>query len=305
MTQQGVKNLVFLLFDEQLLNHVIEIYEKYDYLVDDDSIKIVYFISKIYTTTEQKEIVDSIKEIQKCEASEIFPDIKMLCCKLILNAYDNKLLEYAKMLLLFNKNDLDFALKNDPVVYNSPAIKIITLNSNSQDEQTNVVNKCLAYLDNKDIFRKEVEKVKDNEYKNMLKLRHAIQTIDYEYGFKTMKKLIELFYFNNMHSKITPTNFKEHLSSYIVIIDFISAFQLLDYKFTNLIEYSKLKEMFKNTILSLTIDSFLILETSQKNVLQALTETKKYLKNICNYTEDELNEYLHPILDRIKDNGKN
>ena len=84
----------------------------------------------------------------------------------------------------------------------------------------------------------------------------------------------------------------------------MSAFQLLGYNFTDKPEYSKLKQMFKDIIIELSVDSLLILETSQENILKTIAETKKRLINDVKYDVSEIDAYLGPILQRIKDNGK-
>lgn len=308
MFQPELRKIIFILFDEHLLSQVVEMFEKYEYIIENNpdgiEIKTAYLISKIYTTEDKSKVLDYLKQLGELEATDVFPDIKMLQCKLAMNCYENNLIEYSKLIATFNKNDLDYAQANNPVVYNTPALYRVSINGKDFDDNINNINKCLTYLGDKIVFRQTIDKVDRESYKNYLKIRHSLELGDYEYGFEAVRNLQELFYQEGLGTKLNTTNYKELLSDYIIILDFMSAFQLLGYNFTDKPEYSKLKQMFKDIIIELSVDSLLILETSQENILKTIAETKKRLINDVKYDVSEIDAYIGPILQRIKDNGK-
>ena len=297
MFQPELRKIIFILFDEHLLSQVVEMFEKYEYIIENNpdgiEIKTAYLISKIYTTEDKSKVLDYLKQLGELEATDVFPDIKMLQCKLAMNCYENNLIEYSKLIATFN-----------PVVYNTPALYRVSINSKDFDDNINNINKCLTYLGDKVVFRQTIDKVDRASYKNYLKIRHSLELGHYEYGFEAVRNLQELFYQEGLNTKLNSTNYKELLSDYIIILDFMSAFQLLGYNFTDKPEYSKLKQMFKDIIIELSVDSLLILETSQENILKTIAETKKRLINDVKYDVSEIDAYIGPILQRIKDNGK-
>lgn len=304
MVQKNLKQILFILFDEHLLTDVVKLYEKYDYLITDNDVKVIYNISKIYTETETDDVIKHLNALKTLESSETFPDILMLRCKLAYNCHEKNILTYDKLLSLFNKKDLDKALNDNPVVYNTPAYYRITINGNDFDDNLNNINKCLKYLDDKVIFRANVEKIDKPSYKNYLKVRHSLEVADYEYGFEAIKNLQELFYINKLDTKINKNNFKELISDYIIILEFMNAYQITGKKFTNTIQYFTLKKMFSNIILELSVDALLIGEVKKENVLKMLAETKKRLKEDIGYDDEELKKFMEPIFQRIKDSNQ-
>lgn len=304
MTPHNLKKTLFILFDQKLLDDVAKIYLKYEYMIEDNDVKIINLISKIYTTTDQTKIIEYLNELGSFPPSDIFPDIKSLQCKLALNCNDAGILEYSRMITLFKKSDLDKIYSEDPVVYLSPAYTRISVNGKEYDEQLDYVSRCQNYLGDKNIFRSTIDKITRAGYKNYLKVRHSLETKDYDYGFKAVQNLIDLYFIEKMNMKVNKDNFRELLSDYVIIIDFMSAFQVLGYKFTNTVEYHNLKKMFENIILSLSVSSLLIMETTNENVLKDIAQTKKNLKENHGYTDEELNDYLKPIIERIKDGNQ-
>ncbi len=302
MNQFNLKKIIFMLFDKRLLDDVIRIYEKNTYVDKDIDTNIAYYVSKVYTSENSKDVMEYLSKIKEMPGSDIFPDIKSLIISLAINAYDANILEYSSLLSLFKLDEIEYVKNNNIVIYNTPAFYRITVNGKDFDSQLDLITKCQTYLGDKIIFRNNIEKLSKTSYKNYLKVRHSLETKDYEYGLEAVKNLQELFYIEKLDKKVTQENYKELLSDYIIILDFMSAFQILQYKFTNTVEYFRLKEMFKNLILELSVDSLLIMEKSKENVLKMIAETKKRLVEDVHVDLNEINEYLKPIIQRIKDN---
>lgn len=304
MTQKEIKKIIFILFDEKLLDDVVYTFEKYEYLIDCPDIKLAYLISKIYTTEDDDEQIKYLKEIADFKASEIFPDIKILQNSLALECYENNLIEYSKLLNHFKKQDLDFAKNYSGAIYNSPAYTRISINGSDFDDQMNYVNKCKVYIKDKIVFRQNINKITKIGYRDMLKVQHAIEVGDFEYGLEAVRDLQEHFKVEKIASKINKENFREYISEYAIIIEFFNVFQILGKDITTLKEYYTLKKMFHGIILELNVDSLLAIEAGELEALKQITETKKYLIDVIGYDEVEINSYLKEILERIKLNRK-
>lgn len=304
MTQKEIKKIIFILFDEKLLDDVAYTFEKYEYLIDCPDIKLAYLISKIYTTKDDDEQIKYLKEIADFKASEIFPDIKMLQNSLALECYENNLIEYSKLLNHFKKQDLDFAKNYSGAIYYSPAYTRISINGSDFDDQMNYVNKCKVYIKDKIVFRQNINKITKISYREMLKVQHAIEVGDFEYGLEAVRDLQEHFKIEKIASKINKENFREYISEYTIIIEFFNVFQILGKDITTLKEYHTLKKMFHGIILELNVDSLLAIEAGELEALKQITETKKYLIDVVGYDEIEINSYLKEILERIKLNRK-
>lgn len=278
MTAQNVRKMLFMLFEEGLMNEVIKVYNDYKYIIRDESLNILVNVAKAYTlnTSKNKQELDTIiQEILKSNPTEEFPDLKALCSKI----YKDSNFEVPKNLKT-----------NNETFYKSPELKIVSINGTSYEDTINLENLLRKYIKDKVIFRENVERVKDKWYKNHLKLIHAVETNDFEYGLKNSE-----FFLN--FDKMPNVVLNEQLAPYLILIELLEAKQKLNpnIKIYETQEYKKLETILQDTKCALNLAYIKHWTLSKLDFLKCIADIKKHLIKI-GYSENEIEDYTSEFL---------
>ena len=270
MTNENIRKIMFMMFEESLLDDIIKTYRNYKYLINDKSLDFMLLIAKCYTSQIKDStkvgtpgLLEYLREMWDFEPTMEFPNprgsVRLICEESISKGKINKT-QIPEDYLKVSKNN----------VYVSPGYKLISINGQNYDEQLSLSSLLNTNIGDKVIFRENIDKVDDPFYKNHLKLVHCINSIDVEYS----KEPIEFF----LNAEGYPS--KDQLSPYLLIIDLLEAKIRLNATLdTTLVDsLNKLLEKLKNTIHSLDVIN---LKFSDKiECLKELKSQKDYLISV-------------------------
>lgn len=224
MTQQNLKKMFFMLFEVEDYSHIIELHEKYSQLIRDPSIGIIYNIARgVLNPSDLKSVLEFL---YRAKPTEEFPAPKGFIPGLITLHNATPQEKYSQIKAL-------------PTYY-SPGHNMVSVNGNDYDTEMDLVRRVNHYIGDTKIFRNLVEELKDRQYANYLKLIHALQTLDIEYGLKAAEEYL---------------NGEVELSVFILIINLLEAKQRIssDSDISQSEIYTKTYEAVKDTLYALNL----------------------------------------------------
>ena len=256
MTQENIRKIMFMMFEESLLDDIVKTHRNYRYLINDKSLDFMNLIAKCHTTSNADELLKNLKEMWDFEPTVEFPNPKGSVCLICENALKEGII---------NKTQIpeDYLKVPKNSIYVSPGYNYISINGNKQDEQISLIMLLQKNIGDKVIFRENIDKVEDLYFRNHLKLVHCINSIDTEYAKDSIDYFLNLEGFTN-------------IAPYLLIIDILEAKQRLGN--TGILDdFDKLLKILNDTIHSLDVINLKMYNKDKMETLNELRKQKDYL----------------------------
>ena len=296
MVAREYEKLMFFLFDNELYQNVLDIYNKWDYIRQNDNTEFIRIISECKVSNNSEDIINLINSIDKLKETDNFVKKDLIKNALALQMFNENKISLKEFKEVSNENIIEILKKDKVNFYFSPGVQRI--DNQQEDKNRSLIWNLNRNIDFKDYFKKNVEKL-DEPYRSNEKIKFSLKHDEFEYGISACNKLIEIF--ENSEVKINPENYKKELSIYSLIIDFMKHFQQYQYKFLDTDLYRKSLKIFKDTPLEISLITLSILEENKNIALKKLQTTITRLKSMYNNEEiDSYSQYFLMTLNNIK-----
>ena len=274
MTQENIRKIMFMMFEESLLDDIVKTHRNYRYLINDKSLDFMNLIAKCHTTSNADELLKNLKGMWDFEPTVEFPNPKGSVCLICENALKEGIINKTQI-----PEDYLKAPKNN--IYVSPGYNYISITGNKQDEQISLTMLLQKNIGDKVIFRENIDKVEDLYFRNHLKLVHCINSIDTEYAKDPIDYFLNLEGFTN-------------IAPYLLIIDILEAKQRLGN--TGILDdFDKLLKILNDTIHSLDAINLKMYNKDKMETLNELRKQKDYLISI-GLSKQEIESRLDKLL---------
>ena len=296
MVAREYEKLMFFLFDNELYQNVLDIYNKWDYIRQNDNTEFIRIISECKVSNNSEDIINLINSIDKLKETDNFVKKDLIKNALALQMFNENKISLKEFKEVSNENIIEILKKEKINFYFSPGIQRI--DNQQEDKNKSLIWNLNRNIDFKDYFKKNVENL-DEPYRSNEKIKFSLKHDEFEYGISACNKLIEIF--ENSEVQITPENYKKELSVYSLIIDFMKHFQQYQYKFLDTDLYRKSLKIFKDTPLEISLITLSILEENKNIALKKLQTTITRLKSMYSNEEiDSYSQYFLMTLNNIK-----
>lgn len=296
MVAREYEKLMFFLFDNELYQNVLDIYNKWDYIRQNDNTEFIRIISECKVSNNSEDIINLINSIDKLKETDNFVKKDLIKNALALQMFNENKISLKEFKEVSNENIIEILKKDKVNFYFSPGIQRI--DNQQEDKNKSLIWNLNRNIDFKDYFKKNVENL-DEPYRSNEKIKFSLKHDEFEYGISACNKLIEIF--ENSEVQITPENYKKELSVYSLIIDFMKHFQQYQYKFLDTDLYRKSLKIFKDTPLEISLITLSILEENKNIALKKLQTTITRLKSMYSNEEiDGYSQYFLMTLNNIK-----
>ena len=296
MVAREYEKLMFFLFDNELYQNVLDIYNKWDYIRQNDNTEFIRIISECKVSNNSEDIINLINSIDKLKETDNFVKKDLIKNALALQMFNENKISLKEFKEVSNENIIEILKKEKINFYFSPGIQRI--DNQQEDKNKSLIWNLNRNIDFKDYFKKNVENL-DEPYRSNEKIKFSLKHDEFEYGISACNKLIEIF--ENSEVQITPENYKKELSIYSLIIDFMKHFQQYQYKFLDTDLYRKSLKIFKDTPLEISLITLSILEENKNIALKKLQTTITRLKSLYSNEEiDSYSQYFLMTLNNIK-----
>lgn len=296
MVAREYEKLMFFLFDNELYRNVLDIYNKWDYIRQNDNTEFIRIISECKVSNNSEDIINLINSIDKLKETDNFVKKDLIKNALALQMFNENKISLKEFKEVSNENIIEILKKEKVNFYFSPGIQRI--DNQQEDKNKSLIWNLNRNIDFKDYFKKNVENL-DEPYRSNEKIKFSLKHDEFEYGISACNKLIEIF--ENSEVQITPENYKKELSVYSLIIDFMKHFQQYQYKFLDTDIYRKSLKIFKDTPLEISLITLSILEENKNIALKKLQTTITRLKSMYSNEEiDSYSQYFLMTLNNIK-----
>lgn len=289
MVAREYEKLMFFLFDNELYQNVLDIYNKWDYIRQNDNTEFIRIISECKVSNNSEDIINLINSIDKLKETDNFVKKDLIKNALALQMFNENKISLKEFKEVSNENIIEILKKDKVNFYFSPGVQRI--DNQQEDKNKSLIWNLNRNIDFKDYFKKNVENL-DEPYRSNEKIKFSLKHDEFEYGISACNKLIEIF--ENSEVQITPENYKKELSIYSLIIDFMKHFQQYQYKFLDTDLYRKSLKIFKDTPLEISLITLSILEENKNIALKKLQTTITRLKSM--YTNEEIDGYSQYFL---------
>lgn len=296
MVAREYEKLMFFLFDNEFYQNVLDIYNKWDYIRQNDNTEFIRIISECKVSNNSEDIINLINSIDKLKETDNFVKKDLIKNALALQMFNENKISLKEFKEVSNENIIEILKKDKVNFYFSPGIQRI--DNQQEDKNKSLIWNLNRNIDFKDYFKKNVENL-DEPYRSNEKIKFSLKHDEFEYGISACNKLIEIF--ENSEVKINPENYKKELSIYSLIIDFMKHFQQYQYKFLDTDLYRKSLKIFKDTPLEISLITLSILEENKNIALKKLQTTITRLKSMYSNEEiDSYSQYFLMTLNNIK-----
>lgn len=296
MVAREYEKLMFFLFDNELYQNVLDIYNKWDYIRQNDNTEFIRIISECKVSNNSEDIINLINSIDKLKETDNFVKKDLIKNALALQMFNENKISLKEFKEVSNENIIEILKKDKVNFYFSPGVQRI--DNQQEDKNKSLIWNLNRNIDFKDYFKKNVENL-DEPYRSNEKIKFSLKHDEFEYGISACNKLIEIF--ENSEVKINPENYKKELSIYSLIIDFMKHFQQYQYKFLDTDLYRKSLKIFKDTPLEISLITISILEENKNIALKKLQTTITRLKSMYSNEEiDSYSQYFLMTLNNIK-----
>lgn len=296
MVAREYEKLMFFLFDNELYQNVLDIYNKWDYIRQNDNTEFIRIISECKVSNNSEDIINLINSIDKLKETDNFVKKDLIKNALALQMFNENKISLKEFKEVSNENIIEILKKDKVNFYFSPGVQRI--DNQQEDKNKSLIWNLNRNIDFKDYFKKNVENL-DEPYRSNEKIKFSLKHDEFEYGISACNKLIEIF--ENSEVQITPENYKKELSVYSLIIDFMKHFQQYQYKFLDTDLYRKSLKIFKDTPLEISLITISILEENKNIALKKLQTTITRLKSMYSNEEiDSYSQYFLMTLNNIK-----
>ena len=296
MVAREYEKLMFFLFDNELYQNVLDIYNKWDYIRQNDNTEFIRIISECKVSNNSEDIINLINSIDKLKETDNFVKKDLIKNALALQMFNENKISLKEFKEVSNENIIEILKKDKVNFYFSPGVQRI--DNQQEDKNKSLIWNLNRNIDFKDYFKKNVENL-DEPYRSNEKIKFSLKHDDFEYGISACNKLIEIF--ENSEVQITPEDYKKELSVYSLIIDFMKHFQQYQYKFLDTDLYRKSLKIFKDTPLEISLITLSILEENKNIALKKLQTTITRLKSMYSNEEiDSYSQYFLMTLNNIK-----
>jgi hypothetical protein len=296
MVAREYEKLMFFLFDNELYQNVLDIYNKWDYIRQNDNTEFIRIISECKVSNNSEDIINLINSIDKLKETDNFVKKDLIKNALALQMFNENKISLKEFKEVSNENIIEILKKDKVNFYFSPGVQRI--DNQQEDKNKSLIWNLNRNIDFKDYFKKNVENL-DEPYRSNEKIKFSLKHDEFEYGISACNKLIEIF--ENSEVKINPENYKKELSIYSLIIDFMKHFQQYQYKFLDTDLYRKSLKIFKDTPLEISLITLSILEENKNIALKKLQTTITRLKSMYSNEEiDSYSQYFLMTLNNIK-----
>lgn len=169
---------------------------------------------------------------------------------------------------------------NENPSYISPGYNMITINGTQYDAQMDAV-RVANRLMGSEPFKTAVEAISDTNYRNYLKILHAINGFDLDYGIKTASEILE--------------GEKQDLITLVLIINLLEAKQRIspDENISNTELFKKLEQTLSGTLWCLNLFAIKKLTSNELEFLKELKNIKKHLYE--NHPKEVVDEHWKSI----------
>lgn len=263
MTLFNLKKMFFMLFEEQDYKHIEDLYFNYRYMVQNEpDIAILHAIAIALNGKTQ-------------EGFEILANSKSTGIFINPGGYISAICDALKMPIPEKYRNIDVI-----PVYSSPGYNMITLNGTNYDSQMDAVRLANEFLGTP-AFKSQVEAIDDINYRNHLKLIHAINAFDLDYGIETALDIVNAE--------------KQDLNTLALIINILSAKQRIDIDndISKTELFAKLETILKDTLHSLNLLAIKKVYMNEIDFLKELNATKKHL--YLNHPKEVVDEHWAKI----------
>ena len=296
MVAREYEKLMFFLFDNELYQNVLDIYNKWDYIRQNDNTEFIRIISECKVSNNSEDIINLINSIDKLKETDNFVKKDLIKNALALQMFNENKISLKEFKEVSNENIIEILKKDKVNFYFSPGVQRI--DNQQEDKNKSLIWNLNRNIDFKDYFKKNVENL-DEPYRSNEKIKFSLKHDEFEYGISACNKLIEIF--ENSEVQITPEYYKKELSVYSLIIDFMKHFQQYQYKFLDTDLYRKSLKIFKDTPLEISLITLSILEENKNIALKKLQTTITRLKSMYSNEEiDGYSQYFLMTLNNIK-----
>lgn len=238
-----------MLFEMQDFKHIEKLHSDYRYMVQDNpDIQIIFGIASAVNAPDGNQ--DSFDLLWNAKSTEHFINprgyIPLICKELNIPVPQ----KYANI--------------TEVPSYISPGYNMVTINGTHYDAQMDAVriaNKLLGTPP----FKTAVEAIADINYRNYLKVLHAINSFDLEYGISAAYEILE--------------GEKQDLNTLVLIINLLEAKQRtqLDENISETELFKKISQALQGTIWSLNLLAIKKLTSPELEFLKELKSTKDLL----------------------------
>lgn len=276
MTSSNLRKIIFMLFEEGLMAEVKKLHSDYRYIINDGSLEIIRLVANAYTAQNETDFFKTINELSKLSPTEEFPNIQALIGKLCVDAKESGTIKGIPKQHIFNNE----------IFYKSPGLKFLSINGTQYEDTLNLEALLRKHIRDKVVFRENIEKHKDPWYKNHIKLIHAIETLDIDYGLEAGEYFLK-----------QPVPSEGKMAPYLILIELLEAKQRTNpgSKIHETKEYKALETILKDTKYSLNLAYIKHWTIEKIDFYKAISEIKKHLAEI-GFDKAELDNYSQGFL---------
>lgn len=168
--KENLTKMFFILFELENFSKIIELYPKYPQVSRDPDIRIIYHISNAITNKSQ----ESLEYLYNAKSTEHFINPKGFIPRILAN----------------NSVPSKYANIAEVGRYISPKYELISINSQKHDSEVELINRVNRAIGTPE-FPDLVDLLADKEYAQKLKILHAINAPDIDYGLKASEYFIK------------------------------------------------------------------------------------------------------------------
>lgn len=284
MNVLSLKKMMFMMFEQGLLDDVKKTFRNYKYAIRNDALEFMNRIAICYTTKDSKILLETLKEMWEATPSIEFPNPKGTVRTICEEAQKERTLDISQIPPEYLKADTTN-------IYVSPKYDLISINGNAYDEQVSLATLAIQNIGDKVIFRENIDSITDVWYKNYLKLVHSINTCDIDYANESIEFFLDIEGTPRGDAELTPYN---------LIVDLFEAKYRIEYKDTSKTKsldsiYERLFDKLKDTKTSLNLIYLRIWTKDKVEVLKEIANQKSHLIE-KGLSKHELENYIDKLL---------
>ena len=167
---ENLVKLFFILFEIENFSKIIELQPKYPQLAKNPNIRIIYHISNAIVNKSQ----ESLEYLYNAKSTEHFINPKGFIPRILAN----------------NSVPSKYANITEVGRYISPKYEMISVNSQKYDSEMELINRVNRAIGTPE-FPDLIELIDDKAYAQKLKILHAINAPDIEYGLKASEYFVK------------------------------------------------------------------------------------------------------------------
>ena len=165
MVAREYEKLMFFLFDNELYQNVLDIYNKWDYIRQNDNTEFIRIISECKVSNNSEDIINLINSIDKLKETDNFVKKDLIKNALALQMFNENKISLKEFKEVSNENIIEILKKDKVNFYFSPGVQRI---DNQQEDK----NKSLIWNLNRNI---DFKNVRDYELVDLMLVESALE----------------------------------------------------------------------------------------------------------------------------------